>query len=322
MSRIANEELERGLTMAENAGRHYVPKTKAEHLIVARRVRDGRLFSPHPGVYARSVWDAPEFCLRNAACTVRTLAKMHPDWIFTSFSAALIYGLWVPYYRCAPICIAQPTCGYAQKSEPIAARRLKHIDVRVEAGVRVTSLSQTLFECAIDAPASGALPVIDSAYRFRRKELDGLWNFVNAHAKGRHGNARARMTLASASGRAESGGESMVRGRIIEEGFMPPTVLQAKFIDPLDHASTMRVDMLWELPGGRRVIGEVDGMIKYTDTGILQDRTAVDALVDERQRESRLNALGLPVMRFLVKRAFEPGYIESVLRAFDIPLAE
>ena len=84
----------------------------------------------------------------------------------------------------------------------------------------------------------------------------------------------------------------------------------------------MRVDMLWELPGGRRVIGEVDGMIKYTDAGILQDRTAVDALVDERQRESRLNALGLPVMRFLVKRAFEPGYIESILRAFNIPLAE
>ena len=111
----------------------------------------------------------------------------------------------------------------------------------------------------------------------------------------------------------------MVRGIIIELGFMPPTMLQVELPDPLNQGHVYRVDMLWEFDDGRCVIGEVDGVRKYKDADCLKGKTTQDVLVEERQRESRLTALGMPVMRILVRQIFEPGYMESLLEAFGIP---
>lgn len=80
-----------------------------------------------------------------------------------------------------------------------------------------------------------------------------------------------------------------------------------------------RVDMLWEFNDGRCVIGEVDGARKYKDADCLKGKTTQDVLIEERQRESRLTALGMSVMRILVRQIFEPGYMESLLEAFGIP---
>lgn len=43
------------------------------------------------------------------------------------------------------------------------------------------------------------------------------------------------------------------------------------------------------------------------------------ALIDERQRESHITALGYPVMRVLFKRIREDGYLVALLRAYGIP---
>ena len=42
-------------------------------------------------------------------------------------------------------------------------------------------------------------------------------------------------------------------------------------------------------------------------------------LVAERQRESHITALGIPVMRVQFSRVYEDGYLEHLLRRFGVP---
>lgn len=139
-------------------------------------------------------------------------------------------------------------------------------------------------------------------------------------ARRRPGASKALRVARYMDGGSESGGESIVRGRIIELGYMPPTSLQAEFVDPVD-GGLIRVDMYYELPNGSPLIIEVDGKMKYVPSDGSLEGTR-DRLLAERSRESHITKLGIPVMRVQFKRVFEEGYLEHLLKSFGVPKAE
>lgn len=97
------EELERLFKESEERRRCLHPNSRSVEKALLRRVEAKEVYSPYPGLFERSCWSAQEYRRLVATRVVKTLAELHPEWIFTSFSAALMYGLWVPYSRLNPI---------------------------------------------------------------------------------------------------------------------------------------------------------------------------------------------------------------------------
>ena len=119
-------------------------------------------------------------------------------------------------------------------------------------------------------------------------------------------------------GRAESGGESQTRARMIELGYEVPD-LQVEFANPLDPKRNFRVDMLVDCGDGRRVAVEHDGACKYEDLAMLNGRTPTRAFMDERQREALLTSCGIEVMRVRWKDLHDEQRFRRLMDAYGIP---
>lgn len=70
---------------------------------------------------------------------------------------------------------------------------------------------------------------------------------------------------------------------------------------------------------GSRIIGEFDGRAKYEDASLRGGRDALRVLEDERRRESRLTAYGMPIMRFSYRDAMNAAYFARLLKRFGVP---
>ncbi len=319
---VVQQQLDRRLTEAHGRGLCLSPATEAERLALSRRYLAGEIARPFPGVYARSAyWDAMD-PLAKALSLARTVSRSHPDWVFCSFTAALAYGLYVPFETLDRLHVCTTRRAHSRNSSHLERHRVNGpVTVQMVNGVRVTSLEQTVFECTRRSPLGVGLGVVDAALRFYARGRQELGDAVRREGRGRHGATQALRAVSLGDPRAENGGESYLRGKIIELGYEAPTDLQVELVDPVDTRRTMRVDMVWSLANGRTVIGELDGFVKYEDSERARTRGAIKVLVDERQRESHITALGYPVARFLFARLDEPGYIAAVLDAFGIPRA-
>lgn len=53
----------------------------------------------------------------------------------------------------------------------------------------------------------------------------------------------------------------------------------------------------------------------------MHGRDAAQVLADERRRESRISAYGVPIMRFSLEEALDEDVFAALLRAFHAPLA-
>lgn len=132
--------------------------------------------------------------------------------------------------------------------------------------------------------------------------------------RGQRGVKRVAAVCAHADGRAESGGESIARAVMIQQGFYLPE-LQTPLPDPIDPAKMFRADFAWESKKGI-VLGELDGAKKYTMSG-----DPLDVLRDERIRESRLTAYGHAILRFSYAQLLPKNRTEFValLEKFGVP---
>ena len=292
-------------------------------------VTSGYLVRLMPGVFVRSrtvaSWGGnPRVA---AYWLVRAYAQSHPDKTLCSFSAAVVQGLWVSYAFLDKLYVVATKGETTHRSPYVFYRKVRCLETGKSDGISVTNIEQTVLDCVLAAPFAEGLAIADSALRYFDVSNEGLLAYFKRCGKRRPGIQRALAVARYACGDSENGGESIVRGLIIAAGYMPPTALQVEFVDPVDPQRVIRVDGFFLLNGQRGVILEVDGMDKYPhlldgegfggDSSDGQDlRTA---LVNERQRESHITALGYPVMRVLFKRIREPGYLISLLRAYGIP---
>lgn len=315
----ARQRIEDQLDRTERLQRCLVPKTKADREALRRAVAAGAAVRPFNGMFMRaSTWDALKTSPRVRWRYVQnTFLDEHPDEIVCSFSAALDHGLWVSKKYLGTIHLVASGCSHGRRSTGIHRHECPLNEIELNDTVKRTTLERTVLDCSLAASFEDGLAIADSGLRFCKLDIQKYRGYVEALARCRSGSARAEMVARYADGASESGGESIVRGLIIAMGYFPPTMLQAEFVDPVD-GGVIRVDMYYELPNGFRLIIEVDGLGKYVGPDGL-GKEMQRRLVAERQRESHITALGIPVMRVQFSRVYEDGYLEHLLERFGVP---
>ncbi len=328
----SNHAVSEKLETAGRSGWLYAPDTEAERLSVRRKLKKGEVVEPYPGLYAlRSAYDGASPRAR-AFMLIKALAKLHPDWVFCSFSAAVVHGIQVPYAHLAMVHTeVMPGCNRnrcrkvaCRSSEALAADRQADISpVEMVHGIRVTSIEQTVLECLCQADFRDGLVIADSALRCRLTSKSLVERQFLEWGRGRRGIRQARITLSHASAESESGGESIVRAIIIELGFEVPQ-LQVVVHDPMEPNNPKRVDMAWHLKNGTLVILEVDGKTKYYRAAGGREKTMREMATTfsrERLRESHLNMTGAMVLRCSVEDALDTARFQMMLEKAGIPKA-
>ncbi len=324
MSRCVDERLSKLLDAAERRGACLAAQSRDDRRALQARMQKGDLVSPFPLLYARKgYWDglASRPDLR-ALHLVRGFAALHPDAVFAQTSAALLYGLQVTGASLGALHLATPSSAHSASSGGIMRHAIP--DEEFEAcpsigGIRVTSFWRTVFDCLRTLPEREGIVVADSAARKMGVSAWRMHEQIYRRFQRHKGIDRALGVARFADGRSENGGESVARACMMSLGYELPE-LQVWFNDPVDNDRSYRVDYLWRDELGRPlVIGELDGHEKTGSPEMLGSKTTHRALADERRRESRLTALGVPVMRMSFREATDPAYLDRLLHAYGVP---
>ncbi len=304
------------LDEAEHERRCAMARGNAERRMFKVRRDANLLVEPHPRLFARPEYWSTLEPDEQGAHIVRGVAMLHPDWVFSHYSAALVHGLYVSKNLLDNVHVASSYRGQNGSVAHHAARSRSYVVVD---GIRVTPLIETIFECLRSCRFFDGLPIADSGLAKSGMSLDALEAAIASAWRTSPGIATALTTLSHADARSESGGESAARSIMIEEGLLVPD-LQVEVPDPLEPGRVSRIDFLWKLHGGsRKVAGEFDGMRKYRNARFMGGRTLENVLVDERERESHLVAAGVSVIRFKYRHVLDRSGFVRLLESHGIP---
>lgn len=318
MAHCNDRLIEQLLTQAEREGRCLVPPSAAIRKALLRRI-GGAVVSPMPGLFARKThWEELNRAQRHCEI-IRTLAIIHPDWTFCSFSAACLLGLEVSWRHLNVAHVCSVTKPSARPGARIQRHQIEPAGAIHRAGISLTPPIQTATDCLLQTGFAGGMPIADSAISKLGLMREQLMEAVEKRAGARNDRAicTALTTLQYADARAESGGESVARAVMIETGFAPD-YLQYELTDPFDSTESMRTDFAWECHARELTLGELDGFAKYTDQAMLAGRTTAEVLVAERQREAHLSIYGHPLLRFTMNEVRSAGVLAKKLQTAGI----
>lgn len=316
MARGIGRDLYGRLDAAFEKGECLTPVSRNDAARLRRARRAGAVESPWPGMYARpESWTGLTRRVQEEF-VIRTLARCHPTWTFAGVSAAVMHGLDVSYSHMDRIHLATPRSAHTRDCGLVARHTMSSVPATMAGGVRVTSLSRTVFDCLRSLDFRSGLAIADSAVRITglppARFIDEFGKLHRRHS----GHRRAVEIMSLADGRAENGGESVARAVMIEQGIMLPD-LQVEVADPVNPARRLRVDFRWRLPLGD-VYGELDGREKYVDPTMTGGRDVLSVLADERLRESHLSG-SAKVLRFSYWEVTDPALFCPLTEAFGIP---
>ncbi|MDL9937937.1 hypothetical protein QSJ18_14380 [Gordonia sp. ABSL1-1] len=197
---------------------------------------------------------------------------------------------------------------------PIESRRTKRVarhfgvlrpdEVTCIDGLWVTDLARTAGDVARLGDNRQALVILDAVLR-AGVGADELESILHGSAR-RKGVEILRAALPLADARSESVGESLSRALISEWPDIPAPRLQVA-VDDAAGRFIARVDFLF----ADRVVGEFDGMVKYS--GIFGDDPPSAVVVKEKEREDRLRAAGYMVIRWTWADLMDPRRFRAVL---------
>lgn len=295
--RRLDEELSTLLTHAEHNQSCCFGMTRSHRYAFSTRQRKRTIISPFPRLFARKDYWSMLRPNQQILHIIRGLSQLRPHTIFCDTSAVAVYGLPVSFT-------------YLKELHTCATNRShgRHVvchHVRHHMHARVRKL-----------PFPHALAIADAALHNKLITSRQLQKYVSAHPRV-HGIRRARMVAQYADGQAESGGESNLRARMIELGYEIPN-LQVFITDPVDERRTYRADMLIRTRNNNQVIIEMDGKEKIINPHMLKNRSSNEALLDERQRESRLTAYGLRFLRIRYKDLLDTRKLRRLFDRFEI----
>lgn len=321
--RRVSERLNGLFELAERDGRCLAGDAPWLASALGVRTKNGGVIRVRRGLYARTSYWADLSPIERHLHVAHALAREHPDWVFCRMTAAMALGLSMTYARHdfegLPIEIAAPSEAHCGERNGIRMLpRLGSDTVWRASGLLVASPAQTVFDCVRCLPFDESLAMADSALHMKLMEGSEFARLVVGAGRSR-GIRNARRVLACMDGRAESGGESMVRARMIELGYKEPE-LQVEFPNPLEPGRTYRADMLIRC-GERLVVIELDGKCKYEDPEMLVGRIPLRVLLDERQREALLTSHGVEVMRLHYEDVMDEGRFKRLMDAYRIPRA-
>ena len=301
---LTRENIQQGLTPKE----------------LARRCRSGALVRVRRGVYVDGgVWRVlkpwEQYRVRVSAAAETFVAPT----IFAWHSAASVWRI--------------PTVGLRQ---PVHALTLQNDGGRSRAGVLrhyvpparlkcvrrdglfVTGRVRTVLDLAAFSPFVEAVVPVDHVLKpdvaqglpalTKEKLLAGIeGNYTVAAAR------RIRTAVEFADPRSGSPGESYSRALMWAAGFEAPD-LQHEVRD--GSGLVGYTDYYWD---GVRVAGEFDGVEKYVKPEYLKGRTSSQVVVDEKDRENRIRALGSGVVRWVWADLMTAGQLDRKLVAAGVP---
>lgn len=318
MTHCNDQRIDQLLTQAEQEGRCLIPPSTAIRKALLRRM-GVTVASPMPGLFARKKrWDELNRAQRHCEI-IRALAIIHPDWTFCSFSAACLLRLEVSWRHLNVVHVCSSTKPSARPGVRIQRHQIEPTGTVNQNGVSTTPPIQTVTDCLLQTGFADGMPIADSAISKLGLTREQLMGAAEKRAGARNGRAvrTALTTLQYADARAESGGESVARAVMIETGFAPDQ-LQYELTDPLYSTETMRTDFAWERQARELTLGELDGLVKYTDQTMLAGRTTAETLVAERQREARLSLYGHPLLRFTMNEVRSAEMLAKKLQTAGI----
>lgn len=238
------------------------------------------------------------------------------------------------YGNPAAVLAEHPDIGSAAGRLPAGFPDARHLDVhRLGEGtgtatLRVPNLGLILpvepFDLALAdtlhrLPFVDAVVIVDAVLAGRglrsvvrsREGLVGLVSRLPSEA------ARRRMSAVVRFGdeQAESVGESYSRALMRELGFEIPS-LQVWI--HRDGRRIARVDFYWPK---LRLVGEFDGLMKYTRAEDLSGRTPVEVLTAEKRREDEIRAAGERVVRWGWDDLLHPERFAAILHRAGVPRA-
>ncbi len=301
---LTREHIQQGLTPKE----------------LARRCRSGALVRVRQGVYVDGgAWESlkpwEKYRVRISAAAETFVAPT----IFARHSAASVWRI--------------PTVGLRL---PIHALTLQNDGGRSRAGVLrhyvppgglkcvrrdgllVTGRVRTVLDLAAFTPFTEAVVPVDHVLKpdvaqrlpalTKGLLLAGIeGNYTDAAAR------RIRTAVEFADPQSGSAGESYSRAIMWAAGFQAPE-LQHEVRD--GSGLVGYTDYYWD---GVRVAGEFDGEEKYVRPEYLKGRTTSQAVVDEKDRENRIRALGNGMVRWAWADLMAARQLERKLAAAGVP---
>lgn len=321
MGRTNNAELARLFSHAEREETCLVPSSPRIRESLRRQLEREKAVRPARGMYARSPYWHTLSKSQQALHILRTMQKLHPHWTFCRESAAIAFGLPVAFESPQTVHVATSKASRTSSSGIVAWHIVENDRPVIVQGLRVTSLTRTVFDCMRTADFGQALATADGALRLsgdRPRSFISSFSRIGGNLPGAN---KAVRTMLYADARSESGGESIARAAMIQQGFAIPQ-LQVAFPQPLDRRRTFRVDFLWTRLDGSHVMGEFDGMQKYEDEAMRGSRSALRVLADEQHRESQLTLYSMPIVRFSYKDVMNAASFAHLLKQYGIPQSD
>lgn len=271
---------------------------------------------PARGLYARSAyWDALKPGMR-ALHLMRGLARVHPDWVFSAQSAALVHGFPMSCGVLSKPHIMAPARG--RERAGVARHEVRHDEPTIASGVRVTSFWRTVFDCLATLEFDEALLVADHALRRKKMSRGCMAELLAGRFGGCHGIKRAISVCWWAEPCAESGGESLARAAMIRLGFETPH-LQVELPDPVDPRGSFRLDLVWRDRARHLVFGEFDGKAKYQKKQVEKGAALEDVLDAEHERQTRLTVYRASFLRLPFAEARDEARLTNKLVTYGVP---
>jgi len=292
---------------------HAMVQSTSQHRLRAFGLRVGELDKLRRNAYASSGCElTPDDALIVMACAVSDAADSPP--VFSHGTARAIWDL--PAIGATSRWVEHVVPAGTRGRTPNVRRR--RTDLSTEAvdigGLLVTPYEQTLVDHARDARLESGISVCDDALHLELTTRDLLLTELERVPRGRRGRRMAELAIHLADGRAESPLESLSRTRMFQLS-LPMPELQHWFYD--GEGLIGRTDFYWPQLG---LVGESDGDLKYAVPEDDSGRDAVDALLQEKQREQRLRRHPDvdDVARWDWADALPPGRLHLVLAAHGL----
>lgn len=288
---------------------------------LSKRVRSGSLVRVRHGVYTDGPawrdleeWEQYRLRIQAAAETFQKPA------VFSRHSAASVWG--VPTIGVQHPVQALTFNNDGGRSRSGVSRHfvpLAGLKIVSREGLLVTDRVRTVLDLAASVPFAHAVAPMDHVLRpdkgrrlpaLTKAELEAGIGSNYSAAAGR----RIRAVISFADPASGSAGESLSRALMQVAGFEVP-VLQAPIHDAAGNLLGY-ADFYWK---HTKVVGEFDGVAKYVKAEFLEGRTASEAVVAEKNRENRIRATGLHVVRWDWAELMKPGVLEGKLVAAGVP---
>ena len=228
----------------------YVPMGRLDYPLLEELVEAALLLKPMEHMYVRAqYWEGLSEAERVLHCA-RALQRMHPDWVFASMTAALVWGLAVPEECIWPVRLATTRASSGHGNDTLLRQAVGTDKSCVVNRFRVTSLGRTVLDCLRELEFEDGLVLADSALALGKLTHDELVELLEECRNTTRGGLHAVEIAKHAKG--YTGECSRLHARIVMLGYEVPEQLDGAWfgLEGAELAAALDAAGVPRVPGG------------------------------------------------------------------------